>query len=573
MHAVIKAQLSEFSSRNHAERLTETEYFEVFSIHAVENGLLTQNLNPFDAHLKGVEFGLDGVAITVQGELCRTTDDAQAALATGRNHIAEFHFFQSKTSEAVEYGDVSKFLDAVYDFFTLGSLARSPQISDLREAKDLIYSSVSKTNPTLRCFYCTTGTGQVSEPIQKLIEASKDRLDALSLFSTIDVQVFGAKNLQGGYRAATNSISCTIEFTKAITLPVHESVQEGFIGFIAAPELVKLATLETDAGEPRAVNRAVFYDNIRDFNPTSEINQSILAEISAGNHKSFIFKNNGVTVIAREVVRTRDTFKIEDYQIVNGCQTTNILFLAGDKAKDISVPFRLIVSSDSDFIASIIVGTNKQNEVKEDQFWALSPFMKDLEEYCRAQKPDDAIFIERRENQYRELQVERTRIFKPGDLMKAIAAMYLWQPNRAARDYRGIRKEFATKVFQPSHNVELYHLAALASYRFDFYVRNNRIDRSRGIYKFYTLYALVRGILNDKDLLTSERKKQTSAIKAMVEVVSDETKFLSLIERVAATLDGLISAAGLSTREQIRDYIRAESVVELFSNNHFKSSL
>ena len=465
MHPVITAQLKEFSATHSDESLTQAEFFEVFSIHSIENGLMGLNIDPFEAHLEASEFGIDGIAIILQGELCTNNDQATASLSVGKNHSVEFHFFQSKASKHSKYADISKFLDAVVDFFRDGKLAKSHQIDDLRECKNLIYSSPSKENPIIRCFFCTTGTGGVSDPIQTLIDANTKRMEEMSLFSKIEISLLGAQLLQDGYRSATNSISATFNFPKAITLPDHPSVDEAFIGVVSADELLNLQSRQGDSGDENRVNRAVFYDNIRDFDPQSEINQAILAELEGGGEESFVFKNNGITVVAREISRKSDTYHLEDYQIVNGCQTTNILFLARDRIHGVNVPLRLIGSKDSDFVSSIIIGTNKQNEVKEDQFWALLPFMKDLEEYCRAQPDDKLILIERRENQYRDVKAERTRIFKPAELMKAIAATYLGQPNRAARDYRGVRGEFKDEIFQPDHNVELYHLAAMCSYK------------------------------------------------------------------------------------------------------------
>ena len=455
MHPVIKAQLEEFSDTHSQESLSQSEYFEVFSIHSIENGLMGLSIDPFGAHLEASEFGIDGISIILQGELCTDADQAATTLAIGKNHSVEFHFFQSKSSEHYDYGDITKFLDAVVDFFEEGSLAQSSQIEDLRNCKNLIYSSPTKRNPSLRCFFSTTGTGEISVPVKKLIDANTKRLEEMSIFSEIEIAVHGAKSLQDGYRSATNSISATFEFPRAITLPEHPSVDEAFIGVVSASELLKLAVLPGANPDEDKINRAVFYDNIRDFNPQSEINQAILTELEEGSEESFVFKNNGVTVVAREISRKSDTYHLEDYQIVNGCQTTNLLFLARDKAQSVDVPLRLIGSRDSDFVSTIIIGTNKQNEVRDDQFWALLPFMKDLEEYCRAQPGDRLILIERRENQYRDVKVERTRIFKPAELMKAITATYLGRPNRAARDYRGVRRDFKEEIFQPSHNVEL----------------------------------------------------------------------------------------------------------------------
>lgn len=570
LNPIVKAQLSEFMKNNPSEGMSESDAFEVFSIHSIENGLLTQAINPFDIHLKGTEFGLDGIAILVQNELCTSTDEAQVILESGKNHLVEFHFFQSKTSESVDYGDLSKFLDAVHDFFVDSGLVKSDQVADLKAVKDQIYRSAMKSNPALRCFFVTTGTGLMADPVQKLVDSNRSRLDALNLFSEIEVTIVGAKQLQSGYRAATNSFSAAIEFPNPLTLPNHPKVSEGFIGIIPAEELLKLATIRDDQNKTVAINRAVFYDNIRDFNPNSEINKAILDQIRSGDVESFIFKNNGVTVISRNVTRTRDTFKLEDYQIVNGCQTTNILYLAGEAAKEIAVPFRLIVSNDSEFISSIIIGTNRQNEVKEDQFWALSPFMKDLEEYCRSQSADQAIFIERRENQYRDTTVERTRIFKPAELLKSVAAMYLHQPNRAARDYRGIRKEFQSSVFQPGHSVELYHRAALASYRFDFAVRNGRVDRSSGIFKYYAIYALGVSAYERADVFSATRKSQEKAKLVLDSVLGDDTRWQAHIEKVSSILNGQIASQTLTSREKIRDFLRTEAAFDGFRDAYSK---
>ena len=564
MHPVIQAQLQDFLNTNSKQEFEEYEAFEIYSIHAIENGLMGLNVDPFDVHLNATEFGIDGVSIIVQGELCTDPDQVTSALSFGKNHSIEFHLFQSKTSTHLDYGDAAKFLHAVVDFFNDGKLAQSSQIEDLRNCKDVIYSSLTKKNPNIRCFYCTTGTAEVSDVIEQLKNDNKKCLEEMSLFSDVEISFHGAQSLQNGYRSATNAISASFDFPESITLPDHPSVDEAFIGVVAAKELLKLAVLPATNETEDRVNRAVFYDNIRDFDPQSEINQAILSDLREGSDQSFVFKNNGVTVVAKEISRKSNTYSLEDYQIVNGCQTTNVLFLGKDHIDGVSVPLRLIGTRDADFISTIIVGTNKQNEVREDQFWALLPFMKDLEEYCRAQTEDKQLLIERRENQYREIKVERTRIIKPAELIKAIAATYLGRPNRAARDYRGVRNEFKDQIFQPSHNVELYHLAAMCSYKFDFAIRNKRVDRSRNIYKFYALFAALREFWDGPNLLNSNATEQRKVKQNIDSLLDDEDRWIQHIEKVSSILDDKISEQGLTTREQIRDYIRTDAARSAF---------
>lgn len=242
----------------------------------------------------------------------------------------------------------------------------------------------------------------------------------------------------------------------------------------------------------------------------------------------------------------------------------------GENLDKIHVPLRLIGCSDPEFVSSVIIGTNRQNEVREDQFWALLPFMKDLEEFCAAQDSTSKIYIERRDNQYRDIQVERTRVFKTSDLMKVSAAMFFFQPNRAARDHRGIRKEYSDRIFQDKHSVELYHIAALAFYKFDFLVRTAKVDRSRVIFRFYALYALVRLHWGDPTILDASPKSQKRVIASIKEIILDNAKFASHIEKTAGYVEDIIAGSGRKTREQIRDFIRAETVVGMFDRKLLK---
>ena len=569
MNPIVKAQLKTFKEMNPNETLNESELFEVMSIFSVENGTLGENIDPFRAHLKGDEFGIDGVAISIQGTLCTDIDEAAEILALGKNHSSEFHFFQSKTSDKLDYGNISKFLDGIYDFFTNQSLVTGEQIESLIEVKDAIYSTSAKTSPTLRCYYCTTGSGEVSYLISQLITTNKARLTELNIFNDIHIECIGAKVIQNGFRSATNSSSAKLNFPKAVTMPTHEKVDEAYIGYVPASEVLAIAFGEPDQDGVRSINRSLFYDNVRDFNPDSEINKSIISELESGDNSSFVFKNNGITVVSKNIERKGDTFNLEDYQIVNGCQTTNILAHIHEQAEDIFVPLRLIGCSDTEFVSSVIIGTNRQNEVREDQFWALRPFMKDLEEYCASQSNNARIYIERRDNQYRDVGIERTRIHRPSDLMKVAAAMFFYQPHRAARDHRGIRKEFAGRIFSDDHNVELYHVAALALYKFDYLVRTGKVDRTRVIFRFYALYALVKKHWETPDLLDAPIKSQKKITTALITVLNNNDKFSAQIEEVADHLENIISESGITTREKIRDFIRTEAVVEELTKRLF----
>ena len=100
---------------------------------------------------------LDGIAILIQGELVQNLQDAQDKLSVIKSPSIEFIFFQSKSSEKFDYGDISKFFDAIINFFSGDLRGESDVIDELILAKNAIYEKLTgKRNPKISCYYATT---------------------------------------------------------------------------------------------------------------------------------------------------------------------------------------------------------------------------------------------------------------------------------------------------------------------------------------------------------------------------------------------------------------------------------
>ena len=106
---------------------SQNTQFEIYGIYSVLNGLLGESLDPYEVHLQGDEFGIDGIAVTIQGEIVRTKEDAIDKLTAIKSPTIEFMFFQAKSGTGYDYGEISKFFDAVKFFFTCGLVGESTQ--------------------------------------------------------------------------------------------------------------------------------------------------------------------------------------------------------------------------------------------------------------------------------------------------------------------------------------------------------------------------------------------------------------------------------------------------------------
>ena len=141
---------------------------------------------------------------------------------------------------------------------------------------------------------------------------------------------------------------------------------------------------------------------MRDFQSDNPVNHEIEETLKAESRLHFVLMNNGITIIADSVTKTGDVFTIEDFQIVNGCQTSHVLFNNRNTlANQIQVPVKLTVSKDSDIKNKITKVTNRQTTAKTEELTALTDFQKALEDYYEAVAGEAKLYYERRSQQFR----------------------------------------------------------------------------------------------------------------------------------------------------------------------------
>lgn len=168
-------------------------------------------------------------------------------------------------------------------------------------------------------------------------------------------------------------------FARRTLIPEIHGVNDAYIGFVPLPDFLSIVT--DDDGE---LLSSIFYENVRDWQDyTAKVNDEIRETLQSDYKDRFVLMNNGITIIAHSLRALRgDRFQIEDFQVVNGCQTTHVLFDQREDANDdVQVPLRVIVTQNDDVIKSIIRGTNRQTKVEDDQFFALTDFAEQLEAY------------------------------------------------------------------------------------------------------------------------------------------------------------------------------------------------
>jgi hypothetical protein len=382
MDRITEQLLEQFSSENGLEGLPEDTRFEHLAAFLAVRRHYSRALDSHDlATGSGNDTGIDAVAIIVNGVLITDVDMVQELLDQNGYLEATFIFVQAERSTSFQAAKINTFGFGVSDFFNESPrLQRNEAIKDAADKMSAIYKkSVSfRRRPSCRLYYVTTGkwTGDANLTGQR--DATQADLTAKEIFDEISFFCLGADDVHRLYQQTKNATTREFVFEEKVEIPEVPGVDVAFLGYIPVPDFISI--ISDDAGDD--ILGSIFYDNVRDWQDYNPVNSEMRKTLLSAGKARFILMNNGVTIIAKQLKQSGKKFTIEDFQIVNGCQTSHVIF---DQRKNldnsVAIPLRLISTQDDDVIESIVLATNRQTELKPEQLYALTNFAKTLEQF------------------------------------------------------------------------------------------------------------------------------------------------------------------------------------------------
>jgi AIPR protein len=492
MNKIISNLLAEFKTAQKIDAQTlESIAFEHFSAYLTISSLAENTANVVHTLIGGGnQPSVDAIGIIINGTLIENPDEIETFISANNYLDVDFIFIQSKTSQSFESTVLADLADFADSFIELDSVEADTQaVKDIREMKNYIYGNskfFKRRNPNVYLYYVTTGIKPHNDSVFNNKETKiKNTFGTNGSTKNCYINLIGSKEIQELKRYIDNSIERQIEFSRKIALPPTPGVDHAYIGVVTASSFISLLK-----GQGDNLLSTIFYDNVRDWQGDNSVNSAIKKTLLNEKSKSrFVFMNNGVTIIAKKIRLTGDILNLEDYQIVNGCQTSNVLWNnKSDLDDSILVPIRLIATTDEKVILDIIKATNSQTEIAPAQLLAATDFQKQLESYFAAQT-SIPLYYERRSRQYTNTNVDRSCVLTPINLMKAYASIIIEEPHRTTRDFQSIVKMAGSTIFGAKHKIELYYMSALAQYWVDHFLRKGLIDRSLTMARFQILLA------------------------------------------------------------------------------------
>jgi AIPR protein len=517
----------------------------------------------------GNDLQLDGIAVIVNGLLVNTVDEIDDLASTNKYIDSEFIFIQAKSGKNFDGAEISNMFYGVRELFSESpALPRNDLLSQKEKILRHIYTKSSifrRGNPQLKIYYVTTGKWQDDDKLKARIENEISTLEELNIFRTLpEFQPIDAKKLQQFFSQSQNTLSKTITFSKRVTLPPMSGVKESYLGYL--PVSVYLSLI-TDEGSN--LLRGLFYDNVRDFQGGNSVNQEIEQSLKSQAKETFVLLNNGVTIVADDLSVTGDSFNLTGFQIVNGCQTSHVLFNnRSDIKENIYIPIKLIVSPEDVLKNQITKATNRQTVVKLEELSALTDFQKTLEQYYNAIQEEHRLYYERRSQQYgsfldTEDSPEKIQIVTVSTQIRAFASMFLDRSHQASRYYGTLLKDVENRIFVNGHFLIAYYVSAYALFRIESLLRKKQLDSKYRAFKYHLLGILRMQIAGTLMPLMTSNAFEKYCEKLRGELW-DEAKLILTINQACQVLDNVL--AGNYDRDKAKNSTiqgQAKAIIEV----------
>jgi len=494
---IINARLKKFRENWDLNNVPDGEAFEKF----VNSSILTQHQpDAFNADSELLEqicvggpgdSGIDGIGIKVNGLLVKDIHEIEDLLFKFKRVNIEFIFIQSKYKPHFDSGELNNFIAGVRSFLSnTPSIPINEKITELLKLKDYLLSEdvvfLWENNPSIRMYYVAMGKWKNNAQHIALAEQAKSDIYGLKIYEKVNVHFIDSEALRQIIDSIENNFTAIIETIVSMELTPVIGVENSCISLCNADEFSKILI-----SEENIIRKSLFDDNVRDFQGENTVNNEIYETI-INEPAKFILLNNGITIVCDEFLSNNRKLKIVNPQIVNGCQTSHVIFTAKQKGiaiNNVPLNIKIIATKDPELSNEIVRGTNRQNIVQDEAFESTKKFHKDLEAFFNDYNSEFSlkIYYERRSKQYSHKPIKQSQKFSLKILTQYFVGMFLNKPHFSHRHESFLLKEFANIIYQETQSKLPYFISCYSFYKLEFLFREMNYSPELKHYKAHLL--------------------------------------------------------------------------------------
>lgn len=493
------------------------------------------------------DFGIDAIFITASNDFVEQPEQLEDY---NDDTKFKFHIFQFKRGQGVSQADLLKLKNGIKKALIDESIEDSDNLyfsnrmTVLNEIKSKLFSGFSSDNISVHVFIVFGGLEANIRSERILTDELNNITQELQSngFINNNIHIVDCQSLINAPSKSAEIVDI-IEYQKTFKYITDTDVGNklnGYISIINGKDIAELV---------RKHQTAIFEANIRDYYKRSDLNSKIIETSSHPTESKFFWSyNNGLTMTCSKVEEMpNNKYKLHNIQIVNGCQTSNAIYLSLKNKERIielkeksentilnkkeieelslkeslqfndntSVLVKIIETKNEDFIYRITETTNSQTPIKAFSLKANDDIQKLIEKYLA----NADINYERRINHLRNKG--KKNIYSIQKLFQLYTSQILFKPSQVKTRPKAMFMATYDNVF-PAPNVKsINYLLYLIPIKVDIalnkgtkeYLKNHldidffqRTLISYGSYHLgcFLLSSILKGDYNEKGIVNKE---------------------------------------------------------------------
>lgn len=487
MHPIVNQYVKEVVANFNLEDETESKQFEYFCNYLVVSKHYLGRFNPVDVTTQEDDASIDGIAFIIDGEIISTVDDAEQAFKTHKMNLpVDVIITQVKSGENFKKQEMTNFGIGVKDFLSLDPELPNGEFNlNAIEIFQVIINNVTKiknSQPDLYLYYCTSGNYNEEAELKATLEIiRKIGLDS-DLFNSVKIDTFCRKKIIKNWTSLNEKNEAKLQLIDYIGIKETQEIKESYIAIVNAKSFLEAIVIDEDGN----LKEAIFDENVRGYlGEDNAVNSHIDKTLNSKKSHLFPILNNGVTIIADDITvqSNTKTIYLTNYQIINGCQTSNVLYKnIATLDQNVELVVKFIELSESKVSSDIVMATNNQTKIDNHKFVALNEKAKLIQKFFdikNAENENEKIYFERRENEYRKERYQTTRIFDVQELARCYVSCFKQRPHNAYRYIKKTLEANNSDLFQQEDKEAAYYLSALICYRYNVMINSKKFNAKK----------------------------------------------------------------------------------------------
>ena len=507
------------------------------------------------------DIGLDGICIKVNGRIVSTLEELHSFIVPNvsddreeKIENVEFILIQSKFKDKFDLGEFSKFTNGIRQFLEITPYRpMNPKVRNWFNIKNEIVSSeIFDIHITVRIYYAAYSDWSENQhpDIMGDLEILKNDIIAKDpdIFKVAKPVFLDSKNILEYASHNIRSFSPEIIINGGRIDFTGVDNFDGIAANLNATELIKIIEDETT----KTIKKGLFDENVRDYLGETPVNKSIMSTIKH-EPEMFSIRNNGITILVEKVGAGGNGFnslKLSNPQIVNGCQTCNVIYRAYKKDKNSITKVQVFVriirvrTKNVEAIQRLISANNSANQITGPLYEISRPYHQELEtEFMnyKEDNPEKHILYERRSHSLDEINFPvRLRAYqkcKFKDLLQSAITIWFNTPISSRLNEKKLLKDYKGRIFLDGHSKKLYYASASLFANYERLIVNGFIPSKYRMYKPHICLMIKYTCLPEEFDINGDIKKAENTSEKILNLISNENEFREIVDAIIEVFD------------------------------------